>query len=240
MPRQLFFLRYNTMGKSDRIWPHRNPAHHVSPDFKSNTGFRIQHRMRIGTFTFVCTVLFLFAIMEPELMFAAQALLKHRADSRHFRAHFGVTYAVANVLWLVLKAVNTSQHCTAQFLPTHLLWALHFLKIYPLQAEADLFCNTNHHTRNKWIWLVLFTLYTSLNLVCVIMAHHSLQCFVIFIHVRNTYCCHFSLHRLNWMHGLRTGISYIHHALWMSLNVQSSDQGCVNGSTSQAKSASTH
>jgi hypothetical protein len=104
--------------------------------------------------------------MEPEVMLAASSLLKNRVNSRRFRAHFGVPYAVANALWLVLSAVNSRQQFTVQFLPIHLLWALHFVKIYPLQDEGAIFCNTNHLTRNKWIWLVLLTLYTVLDVVC--------------------------------------------------------------------------
>lgn len=121
--------------------------------------------------------------MDPELMCAASCLLNRHVNSQRFRAHFGVPYCITNILWLTL-AVAGEQFGLA-FLPQHVLWALHFLKIYPLQDEGAVFCDCDHKTRNKWIWLVLLTFYSILDMVCGLTAVGQLLlcqncCFVFF------------------------------------------------------------
>src|SRR4051812_31983168 len=102
--------------------------------------------------------------MDQELRSAASSLLNHHVNSRKFRAHFGVAFQVADVLWLILKAAGLQYG--HDFSPKHLPWALHFLKIYPLQEVGAVFCHCDHKTRNKWVWLVLFTLHITLQMVC--------------------------------------------------------------------------
>ena len=104
-------------------------------------------------------------IMNEDIHIAATSLLKGHVFSRTFRSHFGVPYAIVNLLWHILEV--TGLQYDIQFQAKHLLWALHFLKIYPLQDEGATFCDCDHKTRNKWIWLVLFALFGALNVVLI-------------------------------------------------------------------------
>ena len=75
-------------------------------------------------------------------------------EVRAFRETFGTSLLVVQKVWCLLVQEGVLPH---KGLPKHLLWALHFLKVYPLQGPG---CATvgesrgaiDPKTHRKWVW----------------------------------------------------------------------------------------
>ena len=132
--------------------------------------------------------------MDALLLHDASFLLKNHVYSRNFRAHFGVSFVVTDTLWHILKTAGLQ--FGFNFQAKHLLWTLHFLKCYPLKDEGATFCGCDCKTRNKWIWLVLFTFYSTLDMVS------SFFIFMVFM----IYNLHIMFDRFIWKTGFLTGM----------------------------------
>ncbi len=73
-------------------------------------------------------------------------------EARHFRQFFGTSVSVVLTLWELLERDSL---LPAKSRPKHLLWALHFLKVYPKQSPG---CSTvgasngavDPKTHRKW------------------------------------------------------------------------------------------
>jgi len=77
-----------------------------------------------------------------------------------FKGYFGVAPLTAAILWRDLKARGPPPSVKS----FHLLWALHFLKVYPTVATAVNFCKTSQHPHKAAVRVVL-ELIGDLNLV---------------------------------------------------------------------------
>ena len=67
------------------------------------------------------------------------------------------------VIWQLL----IEEHWPIVFKRIHLLETLHFLKCYPLQDIGASFCQVDHKTWHKWVWLTIIALYHTLHLVII-------------------------------------------------------------------------
>jgi hypothetical protein len=71
-----------------------------------------------------------------------------------FRKTFGTRLPVVSNLWLMLWEENL---LPGDSIPKHLLWALHFIKVYPLQALGCMAVGAFHSgidpkNYQKWVW----------------------------------------------------------------------------------------
>ena len=75
-------------------------------------------------------------------------------DARHFREFFGTNVVVVEKVWELLERVSLlPDGCD----PSHLLWALHFMKVYPKQSTGCLAVGASAgaidpKTHRKWVW----------------------------------------------------------------------------------------
>ena len=75
-------------------------------------------------------------------------------EARHFREFFGTSLVVVEKVWELL---DTDFLLPDGYSPKHLLWALHFMKVYPKQSVG---CTTvgasegavDPKTHRKWVW----------------------------------------------------------------------------------------
>jgi hypothetical protein len=84
---------------------------------------------------------------DPE---AAAAPTKVRA----FRETFGTSLLIVETVWCLLVQEGVLPN---KGLPKHLLWALHFMKVYPLQAPGCAAVGASGgavdaKTHRKWVW----------------------------------------------------------------------------------------
>ena len=63
-----------------------------------------------------------------------------------FRSLFGVSFQCLLSLWDFLQQ-NGHQH----FSKEHVLWALYFLKVYPIETVASCFFGATEKTWRKWV-----------------------------------------------------------------------------------------
>jgi hypothetical protein len=70
-----------------------------------------------------------------------------------FRSIFGCSPQICSTLWNYVSANHNATKAGAR--PHHLLWALHFLKLYnPVRASAAMIgCDAK--TYRKWVWMIL-------------------------------------------------------------------------------------
>lgn len=79
--------------------------------------------------------------LMPHLAFATR--------NRRFREAFAVSSAVAYHLWCLLNVANEGP---AGGQPTHLLWALLFLKTYGTIFDLSSRCGVDKNTYRKWTY----------------------------------------------------------------------------------------
>eukprot|EP00474_Spongospora_subterranea_P000466 CRZ00924.1 hypothetical protein [Spongospora subterranea] len=72
---------------------------------------------------------------------------------RKFRTFFGMSITGTVVLWQKLLISLAGQHVPFSFI--HLLMALYFLKIYPLEEVAAATFKVTEKTYRKWIWILI-------------------------------------------------------------------------------------
>ena len=76
---------------------------------------------------------------------------------RHFGEFFGTRVLVVKISWELLKRDSLLPE---GFRPKNLLWALHFMKVYPKQspgcsAVGVSACAVNPKTHCKWVWVFI-------------------------------------------------------------------------------------
>ena len=78
-------------------------------------------------------------------------------EARRFREFFGTSLVVVEQIWELLERESLlPDGCD----PKHLLWALHFMKVYPKQSPG---CSAvggsgeavDPKTHHKWVWMFL-------------------------------------------------------------------------------------
>jgi len=94
--------------------------------------------------------------------------------TRHFREFFGTNVLVVEKVWELLERDSLLPEGGC---PKHLLWALHFMKVYPKQspgcsaveASASAVDLKTHH---KWVWMFIDTV---TNLADVVVSNYSVR-----------------------------------------------------------------
>src|SRR5690242_2975182 len=99
--------------------------------------------------------------MNAQLWERVCGLYLHKPTEQIIHAHFGLCLSAITLVWLLI-AETAHLH---EVRPIHLLWALHFLKVYPTEDIAANFFGTSWQTYHKWVWKVLGLLYLHLNVV---------------------------------------------------------------------------
>jgi len=92
-------------------------------------------------------------------------------EKRHFREFFGAPIHVVEIAWELIKRDSLLPEGGR---PKHLLWALHFLKVYPKQSPG---CSAvgvsagtvDPKTHQKWVWLFIDAL---ISLMDVLVSNH--------------------------------------------------------------------
>jgi hypothetical protein len=75
-------------------------------------------------------------------------------EARHFREFFGTSVLIVEKVWNLLERDSLlPERCN----PKHLLWALHFMKVYPKQSSGCLAVGASDgavdpKTHKKWVW----------------------------------------------------------------------------------------
>jgi hypothetical protein len=95
-------------------------------------------------------------------------------ETRHFREFFGTSVLVVEKVWELLERDSLLPEGGH---PKHLLWALHFMKVYPKQSPG---CSAvgasagavNPKTHRKWVWAFLDAV---ANLDYVVVSNHSVR-----------------------------------------------------------------
>ena len=89
-------------------------------------------------------------------------------ETRHFREFFGTSVLVVEKVWELLKRDSLLPEGGC---PKHLLWALHFMKVYPKQSPV---CPAavDPKTYRKWVWAFIDAV---ANLVDVVVSNHSVR-----------------------------------------------------------------
>ena len=113
---------------SDEDEEEYHPLRHVSPDFET-LARDIQNR-------------------------ATHHVGAASTEKRHFREFFGAPIHVVEIVWELIKRDSLLPEGGR---PKHLLWALHFLKVYPKQSPG---CSAvgasagavDPKTHRKWVW----------------------------------------------------------------------------------------
>ena len=133
---------------SDEDEEEYHPLRHVSPDFET-LARDIQNRAshRVGAAS---------------------------TEKRHFREFFGAPIHVIEIGWELIKRDSLLPEGGR---PKHLLWALHFLKVYPRQSPG---CSAvgasagavDPKTHQKWVWLFIDAL---VGLMDVVVSNYSVR-----------------------------------------------------------------
>ena len=88
-------------------------------------------------------------------------------ETRHFREFFGTSVLVVEKTWELLERDSLLPEGGR---PKHLLWALHFMKVYPKQSPG---CSAvgasagavDPKTHQKWVWLFIDALVCLMDVV---------------------------------------------------------------------------
>ncbi len=133
---------------SDEDEEEYHPLRHVSPDFET-LARDIQNR-------------------------ATHHVGAASTEKRHFREFFGAPIHVVEIVWELIKNDSLLPEGGR---PKHLLWALHFLKVYPKQSPG---CSAvgasagavDPKTHQKWVWLFIDAL---VGLMDVVVSNYSVR-----------------------------------------------------------------
>jgi hypothetical protein len=125
-----------------------HPLRHVTPDFET-LAREIQNR-------------------------ASRPVRAASTETRHFREFFGAPIHVVEKVWELIKRESLLPEGGR---PKHLLWALHFMKVYPKQSPG---CSTvgasagavDPKTHRKWVWAFIDAV---ANLDDVVVSNHSVR-----------------------------------------------------------------
>ena len=72
-----------------------------------------------------------------------------------FRSAFGVSSDVCSHTWEYLSTSNRMVEGQKKAKPTHLLWALMFLKKYETEIFLCCLLSTTEKTLRKWVWIMI-------------------------------------------------------------------------------------
>ena len=92
---------------------------------------------------------------------SGQKLCAHSTEDRRFREYFGASVTVAMIAWSLL---NEHEKLEVGSEVTHLLWAMYFVKCYPLTQEGCAAAGTaakgavDPKTWKKWVWPMIWAL----------------------------------------------------------------------------------
>jgi hypothetical protein len=120
----------------------------------------------------------------PAIARDIQNRAKHRVGSgsteaRLFREFFGMSVRVIELLW---KLILQGNHLPDDGRPEHLMWCLHFLKVYPKQDPG---CATvggsergavNPRTHRKWVWKFIKAVAKLVDIAARIFVHFCIVC----------------------------------------------------------------
>ena len=95
-------------------------------------------------------------------------------ETRHFREFFGTSVLVVKKTWELLERDSLLPEGGR---PKHLLWALHFMKVYPKQSPGCLAVGASAgavdpKTHRKWVWAFIDAV---ANLDDVVVSNHSVR-----------------------------------------------------------------
>jgi hypothetical protein len=88
-------------------------------------------------------------------------------EARHFREFFGTSVVVVEKVWELLERDSLLPEGSD---PKHLLWALHFMKVYPKQGPGCAVAGAFHgaidpKTHHKWVWAFMYAIAELLDVV---------------------------------------------------------------------------
>jgi len=104
------------------------------------------------------------SINEAAITSIAESIVGHGCSGRvawqlrMFKAHFGVSPFIATCLWNHMVDERTLPVMEAR--PTHLLWALMFIKLYSTEAAMSRICGTTAKTFRQRVWDMLRSIAT--------------------------------------------------------------------------------
>lgn len=92
-----------------------------------------------------------------------QLLLRylHHCDKRTVRAHFGIDIESIVIVWKRIRHLFIDHGLVGE----HLLWLLHYLRVYPTEDQGANWCGITRPTYRKNIWTALILLNEHLNTV---------------------------------------------------------------------------
>jgi hypothetical protein len=95
-------------------------------------------------------------------------------EARHFREFFGTSMLVVEKVWELLERDSLLPEGGH---PKHLLWALHFMKVYPKRSPGCLAVGASAgafdpKTHRKWVWAFIDAV---ANLIDTVVSNHSVR-----------------------------------------------------------------
>ena len=97
-------------------------------------------------------------IQPSVFMFHGQEIFRRQKKAangtadRRFRACFGASPLVCAIIWKGIAPVVSAYD---GYSPTHLLWALMFMKLYCLEPVNASIVGVDEKTFRKWSWIVI-------------------------------------------------------------------------------------
>jgi hypothetical protein len=84
-------------------------------------------------------------------------------EERQIKALYGACVATLQVLWVLCYEYFMAEKLQL----VHLLWAMHFLRVYPTEDEAAAFFRTTRKTYRFRVWQVLNILFERIQTVII-------------------------------------------------------------------------
>jgi hypothetical protein len=78
-------------------------------------------------------------------------------NERQFISNFGVQIWICNYLFSLLLSAHGFYF--VKWKPIHLLYALYFLKLYPIDEQAAAIFRITRKSYSKWLWITILVLY---------------------------------------------------------------------------------
>jgi hypothetical protein len=100
-------------------------------------------------------------------------------EARLFREFFGTSVRVIELLW---KLIVQGNHLPDNGRPEHLMWCLHFLKVYPKQGPGYAAVSGSERgaldprTHRKWVWKFIEAVAELVDIVARIFVYFCIVC----------------------------------------------------------------
>ena len=95
-----------------------------------------------------------FELLGIELMVrGTRQISSEKTIQRQFRSWFGLDPTLCVVVWNKLIVSNCFEHASANLNPNHLLWTLHFFKVYNSEENNAGRVGVSEKTFRKWVWI---------------------------------------------------------------------------------------